>query len=239
MISGPEVRARRVERGLTQQQLADLAGVSQRAVSNIECERYFGNTEVRLALAPHLGFDPEAMREGAFERDLAPASFAGEMYKRRKELGLSQKVLAHLAGVGESTVGEMESRGRRVSRQIQKLLEDALDRAAEDLPQAQLRAPVREIARRPGPITPQNVYKGEVREMSFVEGRTYLFAQITREGMGKGITPSFHITPRRRFVFLRDEPGQGCVLHVFRNVDGGYMETFTDAQCSEYKISEV
>ena len=45
------VRALRMERGWTQQQLADAVGVSRQSINSIECERYVPSLPLALAFA--------------------------------------------------------------------------------------------------------------------------------------------------------------------------------------------
>ena len=45
------VRDLRLERGWTQQQLADAAGVSRQSVNSIECDRYVPSLELALTFA--------------------------------------------------------------------------------------------------------------------------------------------------------------------------------------------
>lgn len=45
------VKELRVERGLTQQQLADAVGVSRQSINSIECNRYVPSLPLALAFA--------------------------------------------------------------------------------------------------------------------------------------------------------------------------------------------
>ena len=49
------VRALRVARGWTQQQLADAVGVSRQSINSIECERYVPSLPLALAFAREFG----------------------------------------------------------------------------------------------------------------------------------------------------------------------------------------
>jgi putative transcriptional regulator len=55
----PKVRNRvkemRVERGWTQQQLADAAGVSRQSINSIECDRYIPSLPLALAFGRIFG----------------------------------------------------------------------------------------------------------------------------------------------------------------------------------------
>lgn len=52
---GAAVKGRRKERGLLQEQLAELAGIDQATVSGIETGRYLASLETRIAIAKALG----------------------------------------------------------------------------------------------------------------------------------------------------------------------------------------
>ena len=49
------VKELRVERGLTQQQLADAVGVSRQSINSIECNRYVPSLPLALAFARVFG----------------------------------------------------------------------------------------------------------------------------------------------------------------------------------------
>lgn len=49
------VRELRLERGWTQQQLADAVGVSRQSINSIECDRYVPSLELALSFARVFG----------------------------------------------------------------------------------------------------------------------------------------------------------------------------------------
>jgi len=227
MIFGKEIRARRLELGLSQPALERLSGVGYRVISSIESGVRFGSYESRLALARALALDEAAMVEGADSHEFAPIGSGEKLRARREELELSIAELARIAGTNEETISKAERGKTRPLLSTWTRLEKALLRYASAIGGSSSVISTRPYVYR---------YKGKVLAHSFTEGQAYIF--VLRRGRADAMGP-FHISNTRRFVFLRDEPGQGCLLHVFRHHEGGWLETFTDAQCSDYKISEV
>jgi transcriptional regulator with XRE-family HTH domain len=57
-IWGARVSSRRQQLGLTQEQVAQISGLSQQTISNIEAGRHLARDDVKIALAKALGTTP-------------------------------------------------------------------------------------------------------------------------------------------------------------------------------------
>ncbi|MBI3977035.1 MAG: helix-turn-helix domain-containing protein [Chloroflexi bacterium] len=108
-VTGPEldcrVRARRVERGLSQQQLAVEVGVTRQALGAIEAGRYVPNTAVALRLAQALACRVEDLFVTPERTEVCPVDVVGPGGTQSRRLALANvrgRWLGHrLAGGGE------------------------------------------------------------------------------------------------------------------------------------------
>lgn len=63
--------------------------------------------------------------------------------------------------------------------------------------------------------------------------------KYTMEKGGHGKRGRSYASYKRTFVFLRVAPGFHVQHHIFRNVPGGYLESFTEDQLDDYRIEKV
>src|SRR5215469_10166738 len=98
-LSGPygTVRARRIEAGLTQEQLAEMSGLSVRAISDIECGRTTRPRHTSMALLE------AALSQDGPERDRPPDG--GSSSPDGPEPGLSRVVPRQLPQTARGFVG--------------------------------------------------------------------------------------------------------------------------------------
>ncbi|MCZ6704988.1 MAG: helix-turn-helix transcriptional regulator [Bacteroidetes bacterium] len=108
---GDHIRARRLERGLFQKDVAQLVGVCTETVTNWEKNRSSPDLRVLPKVLEYLGYDPR----------MADESIGGRLVRSRQARGLSQRGVAHILGVDPSTLskwelGTREPQGRYLQR---------------------------------------------------------------------------------------------------------------------------
>jgi transcriptional regulator with XRE-family HTH domain len=101
MDIGTALRRSRRQSGLTQQELADLAGLSRQTI--VQLERGLGRMSSLNAVAPHIAFRMKGVAKGARLQD--------QLADARRRRGLTQFDLAARAGLSIPTVRSIE-RGR-------------------------------------------------------------------------------------------------------------------------------
>lgn len=100
---GARLRAARLRRGMTQEVLAGLAGLSSAYVSMVENgQRRLDRYSLIIALADTLGVPPGELAPGMAVR-------RNQLAARRKAVGYSQEQLAESLRIDRSTVGRWES----------------------------------------------------------------------------------------------------------------------------------
>ena len=143
------------------------------------------------------------------------------LYQSRMELGLTQKELSQLSGIGVSTLYEYETRGRipcvRNYNKLAKVFgwEKILDSQTEN-PKKVVLSPL---------LPPKPVELPRPVKYEFIEEHIY------------GIYESQKKQDDNVNMF-RYEGKQG-IHHMFREVHGGWTRTYTDAQLIGKHITEV
>jgi transcriptional regulator with XRE-family HTH domain len=115
---GDHLRKRRLDLGLLQREVAERLGVDQTTVTNWELNR----------TVPALRFLPGIIRLIGYVPVASGPSPADRLRHSRRSLGLSQKRLAGLLGVDESTVARWERGSRHPRRELRARLEAVLGR---------------------------------------------------------------------------------------------------------------
>jgi transcriptional regulator with XRE-family HTH domain len=113
---GDQIRARRIELGLPQHDVADRLGVERDTLRNWEKGRTMPEVKFLPAIIAFLGYNP-----------LSEARTSGKQVRRvRLALGLSQLQLAHRAGVDPATVQRLETDTKGMARRSAARVYDAL-----------------------------------------------------------------------------------------------------------------
>ena len=113
---GDHLRQRRLELGLLQREVAERLGVSHCTVTNWELNRTSPAIRLMPGIIRLIGYVPVA----------SGPSPADRVRHSRRSLGLSQKRLAGLLGVDESTVARWERGSRHPRRELRARLEAVL-----------------------------------------------------------------------------------------------------------------
>lgn len=114
---GSAIKRIRTERGLTQRQLAEMAGTSKGMIQHWERGVCRPSDEFRVKLAAALQCDEQDIwtppikywLRGYAEEKIAKAGEAAPLLRRRLELELSQVELAKMSGVGLKTIRDIEA----------------------------------------------------------------------------------------------------------------------------------
>jgi transcriptional regulator with XRE-family HTH domain len=104
------VEARRGELGLTQQQLADAAGVDIKTIGNLESRGRWPIARTRAAIEQALGWQPGEMKRIADEAERSPPARLrdGTREAIRKDLAgdpvLAEQVIAYVEGLASGRI---------------------------------------------------------------------------------------------------------------------------------------
>lgn len=141
---------------------------------------------------------------------------SGQRIKQAREAqGLSIRALAKIAGMSEANIRYIEGGGRGTKNSLTRL-QDALG--------LRLKIPlgVRDHA------TELNKPSKSRIQRNFSPGRLYAF-----------VWPGAMIQEKELY-FICEQPGAfGAVHHIFRHPEAGWLESFTDAACVDWIITEV
>lgn len=108
---GARIRNARQKQGLTQEQLAELTGVTREYISRLENGRQGARADILVAIADRLGIDPGVMLRGmtAAEEDSFLVRETEEAvrrlvpYRRRMVLQFAEMLLAEEEGLQEES----------------------------------------------------------------------------------------------------------------------------------------
>ena len=144
------------------------------------------------------------------------AEINGQRIKQaRQEQGLSIRALAKIAGMSEANIRYIEGGGRGTKNSLTRL-QNALG--------LKLKIPlgVRDHATELSKPLRLRIQR------SFFSGRLYAF-----------VWPGV-MMQKKELYFICEQPGAfGVVHHIFRHPEAGYLESFTDAACVDWIITEV
>jgi transcriptional regulator with XRE-family HTH domain len=113
---GDHIRARRLDLGMLQAEVADRIGITEIMLCHWEKQRYRPSTRFLPKIINFLGYAP-------YE---TPTSFAKWLRQVRTCLGLSQECLAAKAGVDESSIAQWERGDRQPTLINVRLIRDTL-----------------------------------------------------------------------------------------------------------------
>lgn len=118
---GDHIRARRIDLGLFQSQVAALIGVHELTITNWEGNASQPPVQYIPAIIRFLGYDP--LRKAT--------SFPEHLIAARRARGMTQKQLARELGIDPSTIQDWETGGHKPSHRKQKLLAKLIGWAAQ------------------------------------------------------------------------------------------------------------
>ena len=119
MTLGDHLRKRRLDLGLSQVQLAAKVGVGRTTVIKWETNQAQPKLRSIPAIVEFLGYDP---------LETQPVSLAQALVATRRKLGLSQRKLALLLGVGAKTLRSWERGELRPSDALRQQLASLVSR---------------------------------------------------------------------------------------------------------------
>ena len=129
---GSELRRLREERGWTQEQLAERAGLNRRLISKYEASGAYPGPRPLAALVRALGMSPaqlEPLQPAAAET----TPFGRELRRLRQERDLTQRQLAALSGSRGKNIGQYERGKAHPPPRVVAALAEALDVSREQL----------------------------------------------------------------------------------------------------------
>ena len=116
---GDELRAARIDKGLTQSQVADLIGLNRKYIGEIELNHRCNTISSLHRIFLFLGYVPITLK-------IDNNSLRGKLFEYRIRNGLTYLQIATSVGLDKSTISRFE-RGRNTKREstviIQKFLE--------------------------------------------------------------------------------------------------------------------
>ena len=129
---GNELRRLREERGWTQEQLAQRAGLRQHLISNYEASGAHPGRRPLAALVRALGVSP-AQLEPLLPAAAETTPFGRELRRLRQERGLTLQQLALRSGCRENNIGQYERGRTHPEPRVATALAEALDVSRERL----------------------------------------------------------------------------------------------------------
>lgn len=147
----------------------------------------------------------------------------GKLIKNaREEHGLSRKRLAAITGLSEGGIQHIEENEVKGSHRTFAILRNALGLSFK------IPLNIRKNGKRPKEQTARDVFIPACIQRNFTPGKTYSFARKDSE------------TRKKTLYYCGEQPGAFGVTHyLFRHPEAGYLESFTDAACVDWKITEV
>lgn len=136
---GARIKRLRRQRGLTNEQLSDMAGISRSRLSHYELERHEPSPSIIPVLADALGVSVRYFLTGQGAENqkriiatripnAGPHEMLGERIRRlREQIGISQRELARRAGVHEGDCSRWESQQNAVMFDVLPNLAKALE----------------------------------------------------------------------------------------------------------------
>lgn len=115
---GDELRAKRLDRGLLQREVARQIGVTTCPIMYWETNRVAPALRFLPKITEFLGYDPCADRQ--------PQSFGDQLRAHRRKLGRSQKEVAVLLGIDQSTLASWEREEHRPAKRSLQLIDEFL-----------------------------------------------------------------------------------------------------------------
>lgn len=133
MPTGKKIKSIRNKSNLTQQELADLAGISLRALSNYEGGTRVPPLEIMIRLAKALNVDIKDLDAKSPLVDYYDDILGKKIKLYRKYKSLTQKQLADKIGVSEITIRRYESNQKEPKHNTLIKIAEALDISIKEL----------------------------------------------------------------------------------------------------------
>ena len=133
MPTGKKIKSIRNKSNLTQQELADLAGISLRALSNYEGGTRVPPLEIMIRLAKALNVDIKDLDAKSPLVDYYDDILGKKIKLYRKYKSLTQKQLADKIGVSELTIRRYESNQKEPKHNTLIKIAEALDISIKEL----------------------------------------------------------------------------------------------------------
>ena len=221
------------EKGLIIRQMRQAAGLTRREIAQEFCVTVAALKEYergRRRMTPGF-FDAAIKILGEYAAPIArptaepqPSNLnIGKLIKSAREAcGLSRKKLADITGLSEGGIKHIEDNKVKGSKKTLVILRDALGLSFK------IPLNIRKSGKRPKEQTARDVFIPACIQRNFTPGKTYSFARQDLE------------MRKKTLYYCGEQPGAFGVTHyLFRHPEAGYLESFTDAACVDWKITEV
>lgn len=126
---GTLITQKRVEKGITQGELARLSGFSRYHINSYESGRLLPTILVLKQLAPALGCDYKELIDPSLYEDLE----GSPLTRMRKRYGLTQKELAAKIGRSQKLISAWERESRLANKEMLDRMAKELECEIEDL----------------------------------------------------------------------------------------------------------